>query len=182
MGASGLPVAPATITWLRDFFEQQGLVNPYGFVQYAHARGRAILPEEEPSDVERLLAQIERKRWLAVSYDRVRVYFWMLRLVEAIEFDHEEPSQHGQPRRFYRMTKPEWFIPGLQTHFYPATALGAMRYRGGVQRRDPVQQPAPPEGEQNPQMRGRKYWEEPERSEEELPNRARRRPRRERGT
>ena len=171
------------MAWLKDFFDSQGEVCQYQFWQYLQARARVINPDIARAAIERRFMTNEQKALRAVSYDRIRVIFWMLRKVNAIEKTREEPGVHGQPKVFYIMTDPAWFIPRLQTHFYPATQWGGMRYRSAVRQKLVPKIPAPPAGRESPlRVTGREYWKLPPRKRENLPATGKRRPRRERGT
>ncbi len=171
------------MAWLKDFFDAQGEVSQYDFFRYLQARARVINPDVARAAIERRFMTNERKALLSVSYDRIRVIFWMLRKVKAIQKTREEPGTHGQPKVFYEKLDDAWFIPRLQTHFYPATQWGGMRYKAAVEQRKVPKMPVPPKGKKSPlRVTGREYWKMPPRKPEDLPATGKRRPRRERGT
>lgn len=129
MGVKGLSVPPSTYRWLRDYLIEYGPINPYGFWQHLQEIGKRTIAAPGAHRLELLLAEQRRRMYLAPSYGSVRRLFWMLAQVGAIEFDREEPSKRGKPRRFYRLGDERWFVAGLQVYFWPETGLGGTRYR-----------------------------------------------------
>ena len=147
MGVRGLPVPPQTITWLRDYLTEVGPINPYGFVRFLRTSAREVRSQMTPEIPSVVREDLEIRALgfeAAASYPAIMRLFWMLRKVDAIAFDHSEPSGKFQPKNFYRLTDAAWFIPGLQNHFWPQTVLGGRRYRSFVERQIPPPFKNPP--------------------------------------
>jgi len=166
MGRKSVYPPPATVLWLRDYFQMKEPepVSPYRFYKYMLARAqeyredaeryreavmRAVTPEERARTLFSFRYAVrEAKRWEAVSYDSVRKVFYLLRKLGLIEFVREEPPiRGGHSRRLHRIVpdKKEWFGPGLQRVIWPSTYWGKRHYKWAKRlKREPPKKKWPP--------------------------------------
>jgi len=156
LGRKSVYPPPATVLWLRDYFQEKEPepVSPYRFYKYMLSRAQeyredaeryreAVMRAVTPGERARALfnfryALREAKRWEAVSYDSIRKVFYLLRKLGLIEFIREEPPiRGGHNRRCYKIveSKKGLFQTGLQRVLWPWTYYGERHYRAAKRAR-----------------------------------------------
>lgn len=117
---------------IQDYFRRYQLASPsdlHPFIVESHQRrllGAAIPTPEGQARAEYIASLVP----MAVSYQGVVKWFYIMRQLGIIEFSHSVPA-HGLPKNFWRIVEGRLLDiqPGLPYKLYPSNVWGKGRYR-----------------------------------------------------